>query len=137
MTEHRSMPPSEPCVATRDSAGLGWKDLNATAYRCLRADESCIVPSASHSYLVKILTSSSPVGLEWRHYGLRQQARWSEGTMAFLPLGEPTRWHWDTPLESLIFGVHLNLWNRVALEVFGRDGTQIQLIPKFCPEDDV
>jgi AraC family transcriptional regulator len=55
--------------------------------------------------------------------------------MAFLPIGESTRWSWGAPLESLIFGIRLSFWNRVALEVFGRDGTQTTLIPKFCPQD--
>jgi AraC family transcriptional regulator len=38
-------------------------------------------------------------------------------------------------LESLIFDVRLDFWNRIALETFGRDGTQISLVPKFCPDD--
>jgi AraC family transcriptional regulator len=123
-----------PAMMMRDGSGLGWEHLGATAYRSLRGNESYLVPPVLDSYLVKIQTSTSPLHLEW-NYGNSRKACWDHGTMAFLPIGESTQWRWERPLESLIFGVRLDFWNRVAGEVFGRDGTQTILIPKFCPED--
>jgi len=122
------------CIVIGDGGSLGWEHLGVTAYRGFNSNDSCVVPPTPHAYSVKIQTSTSPLELEWNQ-GIRQKACWGRGTMAFLPIEEPTRWRWTAPLESLIFDVRLDFWNRVALETFGRDGTQISLVPKFCPDD--
>src|ERR1041385_2015872 len=121
-------------ILTRESTGFGWDHLKATAYRCVRSNDSCIVPAISDAYLVKIQPSAVPVDVAWNYGGL-QRGRWDRGTMALLPIDEPTRWSWSGPLESLIFQVRLEFWNRVAVEIFGRDGVQAAVIPKFKPED--
>lgn len=124
-----------PAIAIRDGSGLGWQHLAATAYCCLRADEGCEVPAAADTYSVKIQTSVTPVELEWDFHG-SEKALWTPGTMAFLPIGESTRWHWSAPIESLIFGVRLEYWNRLAAEMYGKDGPSVQLRPMFKPDDE-
>jgi len=121
-------------VIVRDGAGLGWGHLRATAYQCVRGGDSCALPASSEAYLIKVQTSASPVDLEWNYAG-SEKARWDRGTMALLPMGESTHWHWTAPLETLIFGVGLDFWNSLASDVFGRDGVQAALIPKFRPQD--
>lgn len=122
-------------VLLADSRNLGWRNLQAEAYRYHGPQpEAWRIPWVKEHYLIELQTSGQSVELE-QGCGQWTKRRMRRGDIVFFPYGQTTQWRWHSSLDTVTFLLPLNYWQRMASEAFDCDCREVELLPQFCPED--
>ena len=87
-------------------------------------------PLTSH---IVCLNLGAPCTLRQERDGQARKRRHPLGDASFMPAGQPSRWHWETPANLLHLFVEPELMQRVALEM-GRD-TLPEMVSSFGASD--
>ncbi len=122
-------------VLLADSRNLGWRNLQAEAYRYNGSQpEAWQIPWVEEHYLIELQTSRQSVELE-QGCGQWRKQRMRRGDIVFFPFEQTTQWRWHSSLDTVAFLLPLDYWQRMASESFDCDCRKVELLPQFCPED--
>lgn len=117
-----------PVLATSPGmwSGFGLEDLRLPAGKL--PPEAALV-----EHVVCLVTSPSPVMLNWRENGGAQSQSIQEGDLLLRSQQELIDFRWDDPLDVLILGVGIDTLNSVLPEVPG--AVNCQFVPAFGLKD--
>jgi AraC family transcriptional regulator len=122
-----SLPSVTPLIPDAASFQLGWVELQAARYRNSITNEFGTPPICQHSL---ILVTRPPEKLNLRYEGVNQDKPPAAGSVALMPAGSASLWHWRGSKDSLHIYLEPSLIARVATTSFELDSARM-LVPSL------
>jgi AraC family transcriptional regulator len=115
-----------PLIPNAASYGLGWTGLQAVRYRDSVSNEFSAPPISEHAL---ILITRPPEEMNMRYEGVKRDRPPAIGSVAVMPAGSASLWHWRGSKDSLHIYLEPSLIGRVATASFELDSTRIVVPP--------
>jgi AraC family transcriptional regulator len=124
-----SLPGVAPVIPNAASFELGWTGLQAVRYRDSITNEFSAPPISQHAL---ILVTRPPEQMNLRYEGVKLDKPPAAGSVAVMPAGSVSLWHWRGSKDSLHIYLEPSLVARVAAETFELDPSRT-VVPPLDP----
>ena len=121
-----SLPSVAPLIPNAASFDLGWRGLQAVRWRDCVSNEFSAPPIAQHAL---ILITWPPEKLNLRYEGVKQDIPLAAGSVAVMPAGSASLWHWRGVKDSLHIYLEPSVIARVATTSFELDSARMVVPP--------
>ena len=121
-----SLSTAAPLIPNAVSYQLGWTGLQAVCYRDSGTNEFSAPAISQHAL---ILITRPPEEMNMRYEGVKRDMPPATGSVAVMPAGCASLWHWRGSKDSLHIYLEPTLIARVATASFELDSTRIVVPP--------
>ena len=121
-----SLPGVAPVIPNAASFELGWTGLQAVRYRDSLTNEFSAPPISQHAL---ILVTRPPEQMNLRYEGVKLDKPPAAGSVAVMPAGSVSLWHWRGSKDSLHIYLEPSQVARVAAETFELDPSRTVVPP--------
>jgi AraC family transcriptional regulator len=121
-----SVPSVAPLMPNVASFDLGWMGLQAVRFRDSISNEFSAPPISQHAL---ILITRPPEKMNMRYEGVKRDLPPAAGSVAVMPAGSASLWHWRGGKDSLHIYLEPSLIARVATTSFELDSARMVVPP--------
>jgi AraC family transcriptional regulator len=121
-----SLASAAPLIPNAASYELGWSGLQAVRYRDSVTNEFSAPPISEHAL---ILITRPPEEMNMRYDGVKRDMPPATGSVAVMPAGSASLWHWRGTKDSLHIYLEPSLIAQVATTSFELDSARMVVPP--------